>query len=386
VGFQGIIDPPRKSATRAIKAAQRAGIRVVMLTGDHIITATSIAKQIGIYKQGDLVMTGQELDQCGDNFLKKCVEKISVYARVSPSHKLKIVEALQNKGNIVAVTGDGTIRAWGYSEYGLLGTGQWLSENKPVLIAGLSYMAGIGTDVAKEAADMVLKDDNFESIFEAVKVGRNIYENIRKVTYFLLSSNAGIALTIILALVLGLPLPFLATQVLWVNLATNGLQDIALSYEPAEKDIEKKPPRSPDKGIISPYLFKRIIIISIIIVIGTLGLFWYELERGKTLTYARTTAMNTIVFFQFFQAWNSRSLEKSIFAINPFSNPFLFISLGIALLAQISVLTHTPLQFIFHTTNLEPITWVQNVLVASTIVIVVEIDKQVRKRILAGRK
>ena len=120
--------------------------------------------------------------------------------------------------------------------------------------------------------------------------------------------------------------------------------------------------------------------------IGTLGLFWYELERGKTLTYARTTAMNTIVFFQFFQAWNSRSLEKSIFAINPFSNPFLFISLGIALLAQISVLTHTPLQFIFHTTNLEPITWVQNVLVASTIVIVVEIDKQVRKRILAGRK
>ncbi|MFH0702882.1 MAG: HAD-IC family P-type ATPase [bacterium] len=364
-GFQGIIDPPKKSAIQAVSATQKAGIKVIMFTGDHKITAIAIAKKIGIYNPDDLVITGQELDQHGDKFLEEFVEKISVYARVSPGHKLKIVEALQKKGNIVAVTGDG------------------INDAPALKKANIGVAMGkVGTDVAKEASDMVLKDDNFESIFEAIKVGRVIYENIRKVVYFLLSSNVGTTLTIIMTLILGLPLPFLATQILWMNLVTNGLQDIALAYEPNEKNIEKKPPRNPKQNIISSYLLKRIILIGLVITIGTLGLFWYELQRGSSLTYARTTAMNTIVFFQFFQAWNSRSLEKSIFTINFFSNPFLFVSLAIALIAQILVLNYTPLQYIFHSTNLEPITWIQNIFVASTILIAVEIDKFIRNRII----
>ncbi|OGI05254.1 MAG: hypothetical protein A2104_09585 [Candidatus Melainabacteria bacterium GWF2_32_7] len=358
VGFQGIIDPPRQSAIDAIKSTQKAGIKVVMLTGDHKVTAKSIAGQIGIYKSGDLIMTGQELDESGENFLNRCVDKISVYARVSPHHKLKIVEALQNKGNVVAVTGDG------------------INDAPALKKANIGVSMGkIGTDVAKEASDMVLKDDNFESIFEAVKVGRIIFDNIRKVTFFLISSGVGIALSIILSLIFNLPLPFLATQVLWVNLVTNGLQDIALAYEPGESGIEKRKPKNPRENIINSPILKRITIIGIIIAIGTLLLFWYKLEQGTDLTYARTTALNTIVFFQFFLAWNARSFRKSIFKMNPFSNPFLFVSLATALFAQISVLTFKPLQFIFHTTQLDFTTWIQTILIASVVILVVEIDK-----------
>lgn len=367
-GFQGIIDPPKKSAVQAIQEAQNAKIKIVMLTGDHKITALTIAKEINIYKPSDIVMTGQELDQHGNRFLEDCVEKISVYARVSPGHKLKIVEALQKRGNIVAVTGDG------------------INDAPALKRANIGIAMGkIGTDVAKEASDMILKDDNFESIFEAVKIGRVIYDNIRKVTYFLLSSNAGIALAIIMTFILDLPLPFLATQVLWVNLATSGLQDISLAYEPAENNILKRPPRNPNSEIISPYLLKRIIIISIVITIGTLSLFVHELRSGSSLTYARSAALNTIVFFQLFQAWNSRSLDKSIFKINPVSNPFLFISLILAVLAQISILTYPPLQYIFHTTNLSINTWIQTILVASTIVIAVELDKLIRKKYIVSK-
>ncbi|EKE03853.1 MAG: hypothetical protein ACD_20C00137G0008 [uncultured bacterium] len=358
VGFQGIIDPPRESAVEAIKGTKRAGIKTVMITGDHKLTATTIAKQIGIYKDGDMVITGQEIDENGKEFLDKNVEKISVYARVSPHHKLEIIEALQNKGNVVAVTGDG------------------INDAPALKKANIGVAMGkIGTDVAKEASDMVLKDDNFASIFEAVKVGRIIFDNIRKVTFFLVPTGIGIALAVIFSLIFNLPLPFLATQVLWVNLVTNGLQDVALAYEPGEKDIEKQPPRNPKENIINKLLFNRIIVIALVIAAGTLLLYWYELQRDVSLTYARTTALNTIVFFQFFQVWNSRSFRKSVFRMNPFTNSFLFVSLTIAVLAQIAVITFKPLQFVFHTTELSLTTWIITILVASIVVLVVEIDK-----------
>ncbi|MDD3014132.1 MAG: cation transporting ATPase C-terminal domain-containing protein, partial [Candidatus Gastranaerophilales bacterium] len=236
-------------------------------------------------------------------------------------------------------------------------------------------MGKSGTDVAKEAADMVLKDDNYASIFEAVKVGRIVFENIRKVIYFLLGSDGGIPIVIVSSLLLNLPLPFLATQVLWINLVSNGLQDVALAYEPGEKDISKKPPRNPNEGIINFSIFKRIMIVALVIGTGTLFMYWYKLSQGSSLIFARSTALNTLVFFQFFHVFNSRSFEKSIFKIHPFSNPFLLMSLTLALLAQISVLTFSPLHFVFRTTQLDYITWIQTILVALTIIIVVELDK-----------
>lgn len=362
VGFQGIIDPPRQSAIEALKETHKAGIRTVMLTGDHKITATTIAKQINIFKEGDMSVTGGEIDSQSDEFLKDNIEKIKVYARVSPSHKLKIVDFLQEKGNVVAVTGDGVNDAPALKKANI----------------GIS-MGQTGTDVAKEASDMILKDDNYATIFEAVKVGRVIFDNIQKVVFFLLSTAVGQTFVIIASLFLGLPLPFLATQVLWINLVTNGLQDIALAYEPGERDVTERPPRNPSENIIDDFIFKRLMLVGIVMLIGTLFLFWYKLNQGYSLVYARTTAFNTIVFFQFFSTLNSRSFTKSILHMSPFSNPFLFISLFLSLIAQISVLTFEPLQYIFSTTRLDAITWIQTILVSFSIIIVIEIDKKIRK-------
>jgi len=362
LGFIGIIDPPKKSAIEAIKGAHESGIRVVMITGDNKITAASIAKQVDILHENELVVTGQELDSNDDSFLINNVERITVYARVSPHHKLRIVDALQKHGNIVAVTGDGV-------------------NDAPALKKGNIgvAMGKMGTDVAREASDMVLKDDNFASIFEAVKVGRVIFDNIQKVSFFLLSSGTGIAFTIIAALLLDLPLPFLATQVLWVNLVTNGLQDVALAYEPGESDIHKRAPRNPKENILNKYILIRMVIVGIVFLIGTLSLFMYELKIGHTIEYARSTAFNTIVFFQFFHVWNSRSMDKSIFSIPFLSNPFLLISIFLSLIAQISVLTFEPLRLVFHTAKIDMKSWILTILVSMSIIIVIEIDKAIRK-------
>ncbi len=358
LGFQGIIDPPRENVIEAIQNSFNAGINVVMLTGDHKSTAVAIAKQVGILRENKTVLTGQELDSTDENDLLNIIDNIAVYARVSPAHKLKIVSLLQQKGHVVAVTGDG------------------INDAPALKKASIGVAMGkAGTDVAKEASDMVLKDDNYASIFEAVKVGRIVFENIRKVIYFLLGSDGGIPIVIISCLLIGLPLPFLATQVLWINLVSNGMQDVALAYEPAEKHITKRRPLNNHEGIINFALFNRIILGAIVIGAGTLFLYWYKLNQGYDLTYARTTALNTLVFFQFFHVFNSRSFEKSIFEMNPFSNPLLLISLTLAVLAQISILIFPPFQYIFHTTAQDALTWTQSVLLASTIIIFVESDK-----------
>jgi len=362
VGFQGIIDPPRESAIKAIDGAHKAGINVVMITGDHIVTAKAIATKVGILNGGK-VMTGQELDQCGEDFLNKCVETVYVYARVSPSHKFKIVEALQNRGNTVAVTGDGINDAPALKKSNI----------------GIA-MGKVGTDVAKEASEMVLKDDNFATIFEAVKIGRVIFDNIRKVITFLLASSIGIPLTIIASIILTLPLPFLATQVLWVNLVTNGFQDISLAYEPGEKDIDKRKPRDPKENVINKPILKRVVLTGTIYTVGILTMFWYVLNQGASIEYARTTALNTIVFFQFFNVWNSRSFNKSIFQVNPFSNKPLLAAVTVSIFAQIAVLTFEPLHIAFQTTKLDAATWLQTILVAFSIIIVVEIDKLISSK------
>ncbi|MFA5098584.1 MAG: HAD-IC family P-type ATPase, partial [Candidatus Margulisiibacteriota bacterium] len=244
LGYQGIIDPPRPSAIEAIKQTRDAGIRTVMVTGDHKQTAEIIAKTIGLLDEQSMIVEGSELEEKGEAFLKENCEKIRVYARVGPDHKLKIVQALQDKGHIVAVTGDGVNDAPALKKSNI----------------GVS-MGGIGTDVAREASDMTLKDDNFATIFEATKVAKVIFDNIRKVIFFLLGPSIGEASIIILCLFLGLPLPFLATQILWVNLVTNGLQDIALVYEPGEPDIARRRPRNPKEPVVNAFILRRLILV-----------------------------------------------------------------------------------------------------------------------------
>lgn len=361
LGFQGIIDPPRGGLAEEIQEARRAGISTVMLTGDHIETATGIGEQIGLFSEDDMAITGSDIESKGDEFLKENVEHIKVYARVSPAHKLKIVEALQEKGHVVAVTGDG------------------VNDAPALKRAAIGIAMGrTGTDVAKEAADMVLRDDNYDSIFEAVKEGRIIFDNIRKVIFFLLCTSLAEAGVIILSLFAGFPLPFLATQILWVNLVTNTIQDIALAYEPGESGITSRPPRHPEEKIANLFFLKRMTLAAAVMTAGTLFYFFYILEQGFDLAYARTAAVNTIVFFQFFNVLNSRSFNKSIFKMDPFSNMFLFISLILSVIAEILFVSYEPFQFIFSTTSLDSVTWAQTVLIPLSIIVVFEIDKYIR--------
>ncbi|MCX8173230.1 MAG: HAD-IC family P-type ATPase [Thermoplasmata archaeon] len=361
-GLQGMIDPPRPEAIEAVKGCKRAGIRVVMITGDHAITAMAIAEMLGIADKNAKVLTGAELDKMSDEELFNAVKKVSVYARVSPHHKLRITEQLKRHGEIVAMTGDGV-------------------NDAPALKAahvGVA-MGKSGTDAAREAADIVLTDDNFASIFNAVREGRVVFDNIRKVVFFLIPTGLAAVISILLAMMLNLPIPYIAVQLIWINLVTNGLQDVALAFEPGEKDVIDRPPNNPKEPIMNDVLIIRTIIVGTLISVGVLLVFQAALAAGNTLEHARTLAVTTMVFFQFFQCWNSRSERESIFRIPPLSNKFLFFSLAGAVVLQIAFIYLPPFQAVFHTTPLSPTDWIIVLLVSSTVIALVEIDKGVRR-------
>lgn len=362
-GLQGMIDPPRPEAIEAIKGCKRAGIRVVMITGDHAITARVIAKKLGIVDEDAEVLTGREIEKMDDSELFEKVKTVSVYARVSPQHKLRITEQLKRHGHIVAVTGDG------------------VNDAPALKSAHIGVAMGrTGTDVAKEASDMVLTDDNFASIFNAVKEGRIVFDNIRKVTFFLIPTGIAAILSIITTIILGVPIPYVPAQLLWINLVTNGLQDVALAFEPGEKGIINRPPRDPKEGIMSRLLIERTVIVGLLISAGVDYNFISALNAGDSIEKARTVAVTTMVFFQFFQAWNSRSEYQSIFKINPFSNSFLFFTMIAAFLAQLSVIYVPALQWVFRTEPIAMNEWLQILLISATVVLVVEIDKWLRRR------
>ncbi|NWF99242.1 MAG: HAD-IC family P-type ATPase [Nitrospirae bacterium] len=362
-GLQGMIDPPRPEAIEAIEECKKAGIRVVMITGDHSITAMAIAKKIGIASKDEEVLSGKEIEEMDDSQLFEKVKTVSVYARVSPQHKLRITRKLKEHGEIVAVTGDGV-------------------NDAPALKAahiGIA-MGKTGTDVAKEASDMVLADDNFASIFHAVREGRIVFDNIRKVTFFLIPTGVAAILSILGTITFGLPIPYVPAQLLWINLVTNGLQDVALAFEPGEKNVLRKPTRDPKEGIMNRLLIERTVIVGLLISAGVVYNFVNAINAGDSLQKARTVAVTTMVFFQFFQAWNSRSELQSIFKIHPMSNPFLFYSMIAAFLAQLSVIYVPAFQWVFRT---EPITineWTQILIVSSTVIFAVEIDKLLRRK------
>jgi magnesium-transporting ATPase (P-type) len=362
-GFEGMIDPPRPEAIEAIENCNKAGIRVVMITGDHAITAKAIARKLGIADTESEVLTGKDLEDFSDSDLFEKVKAVSVFARVSPQHKLRITQQLKKHGHIVAVTGDGVNDAPALKEAHI----------------GVA-MGRSGTDVAKEASDMVLTDDNFASIFNAVKEGRIVFDNIRKVTFFLIPTGVAAILSILASVFMEIPIPYVPAQLLWINLATNGLQDVALAFEPGEIGVINRLPRNPEEGIMSRLLIKRTIIVGLIISAGVVYNFTVALNAGDSLERARTVALTTMVFFQFFQAWNSRSELQSVFKMNPLGNIFLFYSMIAAFFAQIAVIYVPVLQWVFRTEPLSGAEWLRILSVAVTVVIIVEMDKLFRRR------
>jgi calcium-translocating P-type ATPase len=363
-GVAGMMDPPRAGVREAIAGCHAAGIRVLMMTGDHAATARAIALQLDLLREGDEVITGAELDTLDERALADRLDRIAVFARTAPEQKLRIVHALEEIGETVAVTGDGV-------------------NDAPALKAaaiGVAMGRG-GTDVAREASDMVLTDDNFVSIQAAVEEGRITFANLRKATFFLISTGAGAIGTILGALALGMPLPMLPAQLLWLNLVTNGLQDVALAFEPGDPDVRTDPPRPRDEGIISGLLWERTVVTGIVLTVGTLWMFDDVLTATGSLGQAQTAALTTMVLFQAFQVGNARSERRSVFTKSPFSNRFLLLATIAALSAHIGALHWGPLQAILRVEPLhDPWTWPRMIATASTIIVAMELHKLVRRR------
>ncbi|MGE0599773.1 MAG: cation-translocating P-type ATPase [Dehalococcoidia bacterium] len=362
-GLQGMMDPPRAGVREAIAGCQAAGIRVVMVTGDHVATALSIARDLGIARLGERAILGRELESMDEDEFRREVGEVNVFARVAPEQKLRIVRALQSLGQVVAVTGDGV-------------------NDAPALRAadiGIAMGKG-GTDVAREAADMVLADDNFVSIHAAVEGGRVTFDNIRKVTLFLVSTGAGEVAAILAALAFGWPLPFLATQILWLNLVTNGLQDVALAFEPREPGIGQRPPRPVGEGLLSRRQWERILVSGAVMAAGTLWIFHGELGSGASVETARTTALTTMVIFQAFHVGNSRAEHESAFRRSLFSNPFLFVSTAAAVGVHALAIYLPATQYILDLEAISWQSWTRIVMVASTVIVAVEIHKLLRRK------
>jgi magnesium-transporting ATPase (P-type) len=367
LGLQAMIDPPREEAAVAVRECQEAGIRVVMITGDHALTASAIAEAVGIAPSGK-VLGGVELDLLSDDELRDAVTGTSVFARVSPEHKLRIVTALQANGETVAVTGDGV-------------------NDAPALKAAEigAAMGRSGTDVAKESAEMIVTDDNFASIVTAVREGRVAFDNVRKTTFFLISSGAAAIIAVLASIFLRFPLPFLPTQLLWLNLVTNGVQDVALAFEPGEKDVLRRPPRPRQEGVISRVLWARTAIAGAVMAAGTLALFLQEWYRTDDLDRARTVALTTMVLFQAFHVGNCRSEHGSVLSKSPFSNRFLFVGTAAALTIQVVALHLPATQYLLRVEPLDPAMWAEMIVVASSVVVAVELHKLVvRRRLRVG--
>ncbi len=363
-GLVGMIDPPRAEAKPAVDLCKKAGIRVIMATGDHMLTAEAIAKEIGILEEGPGVLEGVDIDRMSDSELDAAVSKTSVFARVSPEHKHRIVESLKRNGHVVAMTGDG------------------VNDAPALKAAAIGISMGItGTDVTKETADMVLTDDNFASIVSAVEEGRVVFENIRKVVKYLISTNTGEIVTILSALVLlpGAPLIFTPVQILWVNLVTDGLLDKFIAMEPKEKGIMDQPPRKPGERIINRDMVLNILYVSIFMAVGTLWLFTTEWNNGD-LRRAQTMAFTVIAMFQVFNSLNCRSRTASIFRLGLATNKYLLAGITASVSLQVLATFLPPLQIALGTVQLSIWDWATIFLLSSTVLIADEIRKLVMGR------
>ena len=363
VGLWGMIDPPREDAVKAIRDAQHAGIRTIMITGDHATTAAAIAHQAGIAPEGSRAVTGPQLDDMTEEEIIKATREVGVFARVSPANKLQILKALRKDGEVVAMTGDGV-------------------NDAPALKgADIGIAMGItGTEVAKGASDMILMDDDYATIVHAVEEGRVIFNNLQRVIFFLLATNLGEILTLGAGLILGLPLPLTAAMILWINLVTDGACTIPLGLEPRHRDVLDQPPRDPSAPVLPSSLLVRLGLLSVVMAVGTLLLYVYELNATSG-EHARTIAFTTLAAFQWFQAFNARSSRGSIVSVGLLSNRWLLVGLGTAVLLQLFAVYSGIGQLIFGTVPLRPVDWGLILAVTSTIVVVDEVRKLISRRL-----
>lgn len=364
LGLVGMIDPPREEAREAMRVCSQAGIKSVMITGDHRTTAVAIAEELGLLKEG-LAMTGAELDALTDEEFEALAESVEVYARVSPTHKLRVVEALDKKGHVVAMTGDG------------------INDAPALKRADIGVAMGItGTDVTKEVADMVLTDDNFASIVAAVEEGRGVFSNIKKYLMFLLSSNIGEVLlmagAILFGPLIGLPygaIPLIAIQILWVNLATDGLPAIALSVDPPAPDIMGQKPRPRGQGIFTRPVVMLMIVGGVWSALVNLGVFKWALDEGRGIGEAQGLCFLTLVLIQFFKAYNFRSDKKSVFKIGMFRNKWLNLAIVSQVILMLLIVYAPFLQELFRTFSLGVGDWAVVILLAGSVFPVLEITK-----------
>lgn len=341
VGLIGMIDPPRREAVEAVQKCRMAGIKPVMITGDHKLTAVAIAKELNIYTNEDKVLTGREIEEMNDSRLESVANNVSVYARVSPKHKLRIVKALKRLGHVVAMTGDG------------------VNDAPAVKEADIGVSMGItGTDVTKEASSMILMDDNFATIVAAVEEGRVIYNNIRKFIRYMLSCNFGEVLTMFLGMLLGLPLPLLPIQILWVNLVTDGLPAIALGFDPPERDIMMRSPRGTKENVFSHGLLNLILFRGALIGLSTLAVFVSIMYFSGSVETSRTGAFITLVMTQLIHVFECKSERKNIFEIPIFNNMALVLAVICSLVMILGVVYIPVLQSVFKTVPLSFNDWI----------------------------
>ena len=340
-GLLGLIDPPKKDAKQAVSDCKKAGIKVKMITGDYKKTACAIARELGILTTGK-VITGDELESMTLEEYYEIADDIQVYARVKPTQKMRIVEALKNSGNIVAMTGDG------------------VNDTPALKKASIGVAMGDGTDVAKESADMVLQNNDFATIVKAIKEGRKIYDNIKRFVKFQVSTNVGAILTIVGTSLLSLPLPFNPVQLLWLNIVMDGPPAQTLGVEGAERDLMERPPETGD--ILTRKTLTEILISGIVMAIGTIAVFAYELANNASEQKAMTVAFTLFVMYQLFNAYNRKADSES-------SSKYLYLAIVLSFVLQLLIIYIPQLQLIFRTTSINMIEWAMIIIVALTIIV-----------------
>ena len=359
LGAVGMMDPPREEAKDAIRQAKEAGMRVIMVTGDHADTARTVAEILGLLEDGARVVPGPALDKMTDEQLQQAIGHIAVVARAEPEHKIRIIRALKSMGEIVAMTGDG------------------INDAPALKLADIGIAMGrTGTDVAKEAADMVLVDDNFATIVTAIEEGRSIFANIQRVVLYLLSTNSGEILIYMTTLLAGLPIPLLPVQILWINLVTDGFSTVPLALEPKEAGILKQPPRNPREPIINRQMALGIAYFALFMFLGTFGFYWMALQT-LSLAKARTYAFVVMAIYQVFNGLNVRSSRHSLFKIGFFSNPYFIVGAAASLAAQVVAVEMPFFQAIFHTVPLRLDEWLLLIAGSSVILWAEEMRKAV---------
>jgi magnesium-transporting ATPase (P-type) len=363
-GLVGMQDPPRQGVRDAIARCRDAGVRVVMITGDHAVTATAIARDLRLIDDVETaaVLTGRDMEELEDDELDARVGDVAVYARVAPEHKLRVVQALQRGGDVVAVTGDG------------------VNDAPALKVADIGIAMGRdGTDVAREASDMVLTDDDFVSIAAAVEEGRVVFDNVRKVTYFLLSTGAAAIAAILYSIAVGLPLPYVPAALLWLNMVTNGLQDVALAFEPGEPDVLDRPPRSRREGIVNGVLWERTLLTGLTMAAGSMWVFQWAIDSGLTADQQRGAALTTLVIAMAVHVYNARSERRSIVVTHVRGNRFLLVASMLALSVHVSASYWGPTQSVL---QIAPVTgpgWARIAAVGVAVAVVSEVHKAWRR-------